>query len=110
MKSIRLTEIAKHGALLACVALSLTGCALGREPSTPTLIEVPFPVVQRIPEQRIEPLILPNRLPGQMTNGDVEARLLDAEEVIQRANADRCWIRCRQDGLNRRQCEDQCDG
>lgn len=67
-----------------------------------------MPVRQEIPDERIDPLTLENRLGETVTNGDIESRLLRCESVIERANADRCWIRCRQ--AERGECSELCEG
>jgi len=67
--------------------------------------------MQRIPDERIAPLTIEARMPdGRVPNGALEDRLLRCEAVVERADADRCWIRCRQDGATRAECEEVCSG
>lgn len=104
------TTTVLRGALLLLAVLFLSACARERKPSAPTLVEVPVAVMQTIPEDRIKPLAIENQLPpGNVPNGAIEDRLLRCEAVVERANADRCWIRCRQGGLSRDECEGVCD-
>lgn len=61
-----------------------------------TTIEVPVPVLQRVPENRTAPIRVPEYPEGVITNGDLERRILDLEALIERCNADRQWIRNRE--------------
>ena len=66
-----------------------------------------MPTIQKIPEKRIEPVYLENRLPdGDMPSGAVEDRLKRCEDKIIEVNADRKWIRCRQEP-ERSECGEQ---
>lgn len=73
----------------------LTGCGTVTEVQ---LVEVPVPVIQRVPEARTTPIRVP-KYPEVVTNGDLERRILVLEELIQRCNADRSWIRGREDAV-----------
>lgn len=55
-------------------------------------------MLQRIPDERVDPLTVTNDLPpdGDATNGQLEQRIEKLEQAVQRANADRAWIRNRQ--------------
>lgn len=88
----------RRGALLLLVSLSLTACAT-QPPAPPrvVMIETETPVLQKVPEEHTDRLEIPHRYPeGEITTGDVEARLLACEAVVARANASRTWIRNRQ--------------
>lgn len=57
----------------------------------------------RIPDERIEHLVLKNEYPEidstsdpRLPNPALEARILACEAVVARANADRAWARDRQ--------------
>jgi hypothetical protein len=93
------TKIALVGALAAFAILSLSACATPQAPRT-RLIEVPTPVLQRVPDERTAPLRIPHEYPDQILGGDVEARLLQCEQIVDLANADREWIRNRQRSTN----------
>lgn len=89
--------IALPGALAVFAILSLSACA--NHPTAPrvTLIDVPAPVLQRVPADKIEPLVIPHEYPaGDLFGPDVENRLLACEALIKQANIDRAWIRERQ--------------
>lgn len=85
-----------RGALAVCVTLLLSACA---SPPPPRVIpiDVPMPVLQRVPNDKIDPLVIEHELPdGDLHGRDVEARLLACEAAVTQANADRAWIRERQ--------------
>lgn len=87
----------KNGVLAGCAILLLIGCAT-QPPPRAILIDVPLPVLQRIPEERLRPLEIDHEYPdGYIFGPDVERRLLVCEATVARANIDRAWIRERQD-------------
>ena len=58
---------------------------------------MPFPVLERIPDERTAPLVIPHEYPeGDLVCGHIEDRLQSCEATVESANADRQWIRDRQ--------------
>ena len=96
MKSTGPTRHALTGALPLSALLLLTACATP-VPEVRT-VEVAVPVIQRVPDNRVGELALPAWPAGQITNGDLERRILQLEELAGRCNADREWLRNRQGG------------
>lgn len=65
-----------------------------------SVVEVPGPTqIQRVPDERTDPLVIDHEYPpGELLCGHIEDRLLACEATVERANADRDWIRNRQYG------------
>lgn len=79
-----------------CALILLTACAAPRVVPEIRIVEIPRPVIQPIPEQRIEPLMLP-MLHDRATNADLAETLGQCTDTLHRANLDRAWLSARQD-------------
>lgn len=73
--------------MCACLILLSSACT-PRVVVRPEIVEVPVIQYRPLPDRLTQPLELP-RLPDRFTNGDLLQALIDAEALIQRANADR---------------------
>lgn len=78
--------------------LSLTACAAPRVVTEVQVVEIPRPVIQPIPDQRISILQAPV-LNVPATNADLAETLGQCIDTLHRANLDRAWLRDRQRGL-----------
>ncbi|MFW6024028.1 MAG: hypothetical protein ACOC8P_00225 [Dichotomicrobium sp.] len=59
------------------------------------VVEVPTPVLRKIPKERIEPMTVPV-LPTDAKNKQLAETLGQCTDQLHRANLDRAWLRQRQ--------------
>lgn len=95
---MRPTTIALNGGLLLSALLSLTGCVSAPPAPTVRIVEVPVETLTKVPAARTEPIVVEGYADGPITNGDIDERMQRLEEAVERANADREWIRNREGG------------
>ena len=92
---MRPTKTALRGALALCALLSIAACESPGQTRT-QLVEVGVPVLIPIPIERISHIDLPQLPAGQMINGELVEQIDSLENLIQRCNIDRQWIRTQQ--------------
>jgi len=73
----------------------LTACAAQPVPEL-RVIEIPRPIIQRIPDQRIEPLSVPVLPFGPVSNQQLAESLGACLDTLHESNLDRAWLRARQ--------------
>lgn len=88
-----LLRIVKIGLLSPFALALLIGCATG-EVRRVDVVEIPRPVLQRVPAERVEEIEVPP-FEGEI-NGDLLLHISELEERLRICNIDRAWIRNRQ--------------